>query len=997
MKKLFITQRIKVRRFLKKYVNGTKGIISILMCLLMLPFISIAGILINAARVNSAVAVFDEALCNASDSTLGTYDTFLRERFGLMAISQSGKSAGYTQAEFINDTFQMYMNENMKSLSNTYDTSMFNATGILPLSNMNVLQSAVFEASKYSVPTKFAMDGLFIEDLLSKLFGPLDGAAQWMDEISSAGQVAMDADTLNTRIEEACAAMHTLEEKIGTYQTAYGEFLSNSDSAVKTYNATVDTVKAAVEAAYGDYQTAQSNYSSKNSAVISAEHGRESLISQYNSVKNNADDLAAFMDEHGSEIQPWLDAVSERDAAATARDDAYSDYQDAVSSAQDTLSGPRATLTSKRDAYKQAVDDVISAIDDAKAAVEALKEAVKEFNDSCGELTKNSLTIGFNYAKDSYEDELDRLETERKNLLDEGQPEMAAERQKKIDEIKIEQNMYDNVDKAVEDQIDNTTEATDQLREIATQDFESLFDAVKANLSILSSDLESYPIPTDTSSKYSETGRPGSSITNWVISFDDLLAIISEAILTDILQRLEDDLNGSSAIDSLKMIAKFVLALLSAFNFFDYRLIGVADFTTFPSLHPTTWGDAKNPYDAEDQARYIENKEKLGAYGDGTEPVDEVVTIGQIIESIMNEIDRIDTAINDMHWYNFFSQICTIISAIVNICSLLFDLFTELLKCLKEYIIASIKTRLLVTGYCAYNLANRTTFTGTSLMGSSYAVPDLFDDTAYCATTFSGAEFEYIFAGTPSEVLNQTAVWGTMYLLRVANNVPFIFTDEEVDTLCTAVGPETFGIGAVVCWILYIIAESFVDMVILCGGGAVPVIKRPLFLTIKGIPNLITKLTHLSLSDPEKAGISNALKSGCTKNVKLTQDQVDSFGSGSATGALNFLSGLIELDYTKHMLLMVLLTIPNEVMMVRLADIIQLEANFYSSKNAGYKFDIGDAYTYLRVSGEFETNEFVRMSGMNEDYSYKIGDGGSPRTLVDRIFKSDERILYRGY
>jgi len=124
---------------------------------------------------------------------------------------------------------------------------------------------------------------------------------------------------------------------------------------------------------------------------------------------------------------------------------------------------------------------------------------------------------------------------------------------------------------------------------------------------------------------------------------------------------------------------------------------------------------------------------------------------------------------------------------------------------------------------------------------------------------------------------------------------------------------------------------------------------------------------------------------------------VDSFGSGSATGALNFLSGLIELDYTKHMLLMVLLTIPNEVMMVRLADIIQLEANFYSSKNAGYKFDIGDAYTYLRVSGEFETNEFVRMSGMNEDYSYKIGDGGSPRTLVDRIFKSDERILYRGY
>ena len=49
----------------KKRINGTRGVISLFLAILMLPFVSVGGALLNAARVNSAVAVFDEALCNA--------------------------------------------------------------------------------------------------------------------------------------------------------------------------------------------------------------------------------------------------------------------------------------------------------------------------------------------------------------------------------------------------------------------------------------------------------------------------------------------------------------------------------------------------------------------------------------------------------------------------------------------------------------------------------------------------------------------------------------------------------------------------------------------------------------------------------------------------------------------------------------------------------------------------------------------------------------------
>ena len=55
----------KIKRIYKKlrsgfhhYINGTKGVISLFLAILMVPFATIAGSLVNAARINSAVAVF---------------------------------------------------------------------------------------------------------------------------------------------------------------------------------------------------------------------------------------------------------------------------------------------------------------------------------------------------------------------------------------------------------------------------------------------------------------------------------------------------------------------------------------------------------------------------------------------------------------------------------------------------------------------------------------------------------------------------------------------------------------------------------------------------------------------------------------------------------------------------------------------------------------------------------------------------------------------------
>ena len=154
-----------------RFINGTKGVISLFLACLLVPFTTLACALLTAARINSAVAIFDEALCNASNSTLGTYDSFLRKRFGLLAMEQntSGKAAiggnPYSVDDLINDTFNEFLKENLKTLSNTYITSQAEAKGVYSLADTDVLLAQILEYSKYSVPTKMLTDGLDLDDL----------------------------------------------------------------------------------------------------------------------------------------------------------------------------------------------------------------------------------------------------------------------------------------------------------------------------------------------------------------------------------------------------------------------------------------------------------------------------------------------------------------------------------------------------------------------------------------------------------------------------------------------------------------------------------------------------------------------------------------------------------------------------------------------------------------------------------------------------------------
>ena len=90
-----------MKRRTHTWINGTRGAISLLLACLLLPFFSLAAVLVEAGRYQSAVKSLDGALGSSTISTLAQYDGYLKDRFGLLAVSQDSDLTD-TTASYLN-------------------------------------------------------------------------------------------------------------------------------------------------------------------------------------------------------------------------------------------------------------------------------------------------------------------------------------------------------------------------------------------------------------------------------------------------------------------------------------------------------------------------------------------------------------------------------------------------------------------------------------------------------------------------------------------------------------------------------------------------------------------------------------------------------------------------------------------------------------------------------------------------------------------------------
>lgn len=205
-----------------KYINGIKGAISLFLAVLMTPFLSIAMMLVEVDRYNSAISIFDEAMGVSAVSTLANYDEYIHKRWGLLCLGQE-EDADALYAE--------YLAVNSGVIGSEMEVESVSTEGLYPLSDTSILKNQVLEFGKLNSPTELATE-----------FGDVTNAVKLLEEKANIGDIAsifgsgVDAIgstiTLVDSVEALKEHSENLEEYEDSYETSYNEFYDAVDALI---------------------------------------------------------------------------------------------------------------------------------------------------------------------------------------------------------------------------------------------------------------------------------------------------------------------------------------------------------------------------------------------------------------------------------------------------------------------------------------------------------------------------------------------------------------------------------------------------------------------------------------------------------------------------------------------------------------------------------------------------------------------------------------------
>ncbi len=386
-------QAIRKKHKKHRFINGTKGAISLFLVVLMLPFVQIASALLTAEKYNAAIAILDEIMDSALCSTLAEHDTYLSDRFGLLATTQEKEQKGI---------FDTYLNHNLDVLPGTFEVpSVTTVTGVLPISDHAVLRAQIDEYAKYNSPLLLMNQFLNLAELMkslekslniNNLFGTINSGVSACSSIVDYGK---EVDALKELSDE-------IYDLIDDYDTAHSDFQSAVSTLVSAY-VRLDSLEQSLEA-----------------AEAAAENSTDPEF-------DNSDEIASLQDEI---------ADLEEDIA---------DYKTDVTDAQSAYSSLHQTLIEKITSYNTSMEKALESlnkvasnlVNTATGALATAKENEDRQNkERLSEVEKELREISKNAGRDKY------LDPYYGQLLNE-----KAELDTAISTYKVEKYTYEGIKK----------------------------------------------------------------------------------------------------------------------------------------------------------------------------------------------------------------------------------------------------------------------------------------------------------------------------------------------------------------------------------------------------------------------------------------------------------------------------------------------------------------------------------------------------------------------
>lgn len=296
LKKGLRVLRNRWRRLFSKYISGTKGVISIFLAILMMPILSLSLLLVESVRYQNAMESVQELLASAGLSTLGNYDSYLDERFGLMGIDQGD------DADHVSKTFQSYVEKNANVLGKSATFREVSAEGCYPLSDTGVLKQQLLEYSQYTVSTKALSDAVDLDKLLEALGKKkLDKIGQCAEVVEKSADAVSDVADAIESVRNFKRAQEKYENEVENYQEKYEAF---KNAVVELAQAIkVEEDKAKKDNGGTENQDAEDVYETETvkKAMTKAKKARDNYKSAAGKVKKEVDavcsSITSFVDK----------------------------------------------------------------------------------------------------------------------------------------------------------------------------------------------------------------------------------------------------------------------------------------------------------------------------------------------------------------------------------------------------------------------------------------------------------------------------------------------------------------------------------------------------------------------------------------------------------------------------------------------------------------------------------------------------------------------------
>ena len=933
-----------------RYINGCSGVISLFLALLMLPFVSIGGSLINAARMNSAVAIFDEALCNASNSTLGTYDEFLRKRFGLLAMKQTVDNESISREDvqnIIRDTFDFYMEKNLKALSNTYYSYENSTQGVYSLADKDVLLSEILEFSKYTVPINMVNDGLNIDSFLEAIqekFLVVD----YLDLFSSGLSVADSLDSMAETLEDLKSEVVETQKFRDVYTSAYNVFSERVSEYI--------------------------NIRTEKNEVLS------DLQEKINDKQEEINQIPDFVDDGTVESQNYSSQKAQLEAEKSQlqveKGSKENEYNNKL--AQIDIEGARI-------AYINAIEELQEKISSTLEGLNKLRDCIGEVKEDFTETVEKTTQTAMKTVKANEEKRINNLENKIKseNLTEEEKNNVSSE----INELKksVEKIDEDLEDDRVNDALGETISGIENdINVLISQEQVKRYEEIYKELGKVKYKVQQY-----------NTSNIQNIDASFFYNIQDLFTYDQ---IIEIENSVLNELINESSWGILKSLTGFIDALFSLQFFCDASLCANID----QEYYKDTYGGLPSK---KDRTVYVlesgneEDAQKSKQYRDMINSYEIVEMKDRFNDGIMGQVANIGNDLSCMNTVleEMSPEKCTELKGFTSLLRSIQGFFDKIVEGIKTIITAltnlvtNLYDRFLLSGYVVYMTSNRLTSSDdTTLTGENFNVrgqvkpqgnssslivsgfSDLFStstDTGVREKAFYGAEMEYLLHGSMSEVKNQITTFGWIFLLRQVANIPTILRNDQVRLMAHAVG----AFGPVV-YILYVLLEPLADTLLIVNGVDTKLFKFDLYLAPAGIDDFIKKLTEIKVSEDKQDSFNKTKSEFLSKKMKLNETTADAMAT--YTGEV---TGIYDMQYKTYLYILSLFTSTDDLLN-RMADIIEMESVVNLENNVigmNDLFDLDYSYTYLRASASFSTTEFI--------------------TLSDKDYFSKERIIYKSY